>query len=235
MSGGKRAHRKARSRWWLIAFVLAVLVSLAVLWGPHLTLFGSDQGGDDRRRGITLQRQDTARSLLERCVADLRAADQAVAAAGPGIEHWRTHVAARTDMLAGEISEVTMHAIYERTRRKGVADHHRFTAALGSVEGSVPCEGLRSVNADSAGPSGPDCVARSQAAIEALAAARGAMADWQSHLHHMDEYDDGGMSTGTALHLWVKAWREAPGNISAFDVGRRALGHAPLCAGVTAP
>ena len=123
---------------------------------------------------------------------------------------------ARTQMLDGDISLRTMTAIYERTRRRGVTDHERFDAALRPVEGAGPCAGLRSLSSESAGPPAPDCVARSGAAIEALAAARAAMADWQSHLHHMDSYDDGGMTTGTALRLWIRAWREAPRNITAY-------------------
>ena len=232
MARGKRARRKGRARWWIGAVAAAVLVSLGALWAPHVTFFGGEPSDDDRR-GIALQGQGSARTLLATCAADLEAADRAVSVAAAGVQHWRTHVEARTQMLDGDISLRTMTAIYERTRRRGGTDHDRFDAALRAVEGAGPCAELRSVNSESVGPPGPDCVARSQAAIEALAAARAAMADWQSHLHHMDSYDDGGMSTGTARRLWIAAWREAPGNIAAYHDKRRALARAPSCPGAT--
>lgn len=206
----------------------AMLLSLGVLWGPHVTFFGAEPSGDDRR-GFALQGQGSARTLLATCAADLEAADHAVAVAAAGVQHWSVHVEARTRMLDGDISPRAMTAIYERTRLRGVTDHERFDAALRPVEGGVPCAELRSLNSESAGPAGPDCVARSLAAIEALAAARAVMADWQSHLHHMESYDDGGMTSGTAQRLWITAWREAPGNITAYRQSRRTLARAPSC------
>jgi hypothetical protein len=135
-------------------------------------------------------------------------------------------------MLQGRISESRMHAIYERTRRLGGADHAHFHAALPSADQLATCDKLRSVG-HSESLVVQDCLSRAAVGNRALAAASAVMADWQSHLQHMEQYDDGGMSTGTALRLWVKAWRQAPANISTYRDTRAALAEAPPCPGAS--
>ena len=167
----------------------------------------------------------------KQCSADLAQIEEAVHAAGRGIDRWSVHVQARTDMLAGRISEGQMEAIYDRTRAHGHHDVQRFSGALSNIERQVPCEELKASPGEATTTSTGDCLARSEAAETALAAAKSTMDEWATHLHHMDQYADGGMRTGKALELWIEAWRKAPAGISDYRDHAARLAAAPSCSG----
>lgn len=149
-----------------------------------------------------------------------------VTAARHGVQSWETHLQARTDMLAKRISERRMAAIYASTREQGRHDVRRFEAVVAEGTGALPCHELPAAGDNR---SAADCLSRSEAAAEAVASSEAVMGDWSGHLHHMDQYEDGGMSTGKALELWIKAWRSAPENIRAFEEASSSLDGAPAC------
>lgn len=164
---------------------------------------------------------------LRACAAEVSSADKVVAAAAQGVSDWSDHVQARTDMLKGRISVSTMDSIWKRTRLAGQADQSRFHAARHGYDSTSECARLRSGSAGT-GPAA-DCLARSKAAKDAVAAADAAMRDWKSHLANMSLYAHGQMSSMTAQDKWVSAWRDAPPHISAYRSARAALEKAPPC------
>ena len=184
---------------------------------------GSDAGSDETPTS------EDADARVEQCATELASVEEAVAAARPGIASWRAHTRARTDWLADRISEERMEAVYERTQHAGHEARPRFVDAVEAVETPQPCEGLRSLEDAAADERAAGCLERSEAAAAALDAARRTMEEWGAHLHHMDEYADGGMGTGTAMRLWVTAWRQAPEGIRAYEDGAAALRDAPSC------
>jgi hypothetical protein len=131
-------------------------------------------------------------------------------------------------MLEGRISESKMSAIWKRTQDAGPADQQQFSTAQQDYDGQPSCDELHN-DAETHTEAVTSCLARSEAATAAVTTAQDAMNDWASHLHHMSEYADGGMTAGRAQRLWVAAWRQAPENITAFEDARTALSEAPPC------
>jgi hypothetical protein len=176
---------------------------------------GDNSGGND------------VAAALRRCVDQLHQVQAAVAAARPGVRSWHRHVQARTDWLAGRISQERLDEIYAQSKHRGHVVQPKYAKAVASVDHSRPCTGLRHV--DASDKRVKDCRTRSRAAAAALAAAQRAMGDWAAHLHHMAQYADGGMSSGRAMKLWVAAWRKAPAGIKAYDERAADLAAAPAC------
>ena len=259
MSGKRVRHTRSSGRGVLTVVAVAAVVALLGWWVTQLVAGGDealpvadssdsqsasdsqspDSGGDqedadqddadqDAEAEGAATTDDAADEAVDTCVGELADVEAAVASARPGVRSWQDHVRARTDMLADRISEARMEAIYERTMHKGHAAQERFAAALSDVAAPEPCGALAEVEDGSDARVG-DCTTRSQAAGKALVAAESTMEEWQSHLRHMAEYADGGMRTGKAMALWVKAWRQAPEGIAAYGDGRADLAAAPAC------
>lgn len=251
---GKRVRRTRNTGWGFLVTVaaLAAVVALLGWWVVRLVTddevlpaadapiaaegsSGGSGANDDAADGTSDGASDgtsgagDAGALLEQCATQLVAVEDAVAAARPGIASWREHTQARTDMLADRISEKRMEAIYERTQHAGHAAQPRFTEAVEAVEEPRPCQGLQALEDAGADDQAAGCLERSETAAAALDAAEATMEEWGAHLHHMDDYDDGGMSTGKAMKLWVTAWRKAPEGLEAYADRTAALRDAPAC------
>ena len=166
--------------------------------------------------------------LLRACAAHVSKAERVVEVAAAGVSNWSSHVQARTDMLEGRISERQMEAVWNRTQHAGPVDQRRFHAAMQAYDSKPRCGQLNRVPAAHRHIT-TDCVRRSQSATRALAAAEKAMGDWKIHLANMAKYAHGKMSASLAQGKWVKAWRNAPTNISAYRDARTTLNHAPPC------
>lgn len=224
---GKRASRKKakRSRKGLVVALVAVaLVSALVAWSGNVIL--SDGGifsGDDTSKQAT-----ASQAAFRSCAAKVAQAEQVVSAAHTGVDHWSAHVQARTDWLRGRISESEMHKVWDRTKFAGPGDQKRFGSAMSNYSSKLRCDGLDEVDAAHAGAA-RKCMARSGNATQAVATARTAMGDWDSHLKHMASFANGGMTSGQAQRMWVEAWRAAPSQISAYDKASAALAKAPSC------
>jgi hypothetical protein len=200
------------------------------------SIFNGDGDGDGQDSAVDPSPQatdattpaDDAGTVPQACSAGIATAEDVVAAADAGVSHWSAHVQARTDMLEGRISESEMNAIWKRTQDAGPADQQQFSTAQQDYDGQPSCDELHN-DTESHSEAVTDCLARSEAATTAVSAAEAAMNDWASHLHHMSEYADGGMTAGRAQRLWVTAWRQAPENITAYEDARTALSEAPPC------
>jgi hypothetical protein len=191
---------------------------------------GDNSAGVDPSQSTVESPDDEAGTVLQLCSVRIAEAEDVVAAASAGVSHWNAHVQARTDLLEGRISEEEMEAVWKRTQDAGPDDQERFNAAQQAYGGQSSCDELRDFTGLQT-PEMTNCLDRSAAAATAVSAADSAMTDWSTHLHHMSEYADGGMTSGRAQRLWVSAWREAPENISAYDNARATLTEAPTCAG----
>lgn len=165
------------------------------------------------------------------CRDAIEAAEVVVNAARTGVDHWAAHVQARTDLLAGKITEAEMRTTWKATRLAGPEDLAALAEAGKAMEpqaeacahvepSSVPAELSEAVNR---------CLERGEAAETAVEAGRGAVADWESHLEDMARFADGDFDAAQAQHLWVVAWEKAPANIDAFRVADKALQGAPAC------
>jgi len=168
------------------------------------------------------------RRALRACAVSVRDAERAVQAAGSGVGNWKNHVKARTDMLEGRISEKKMDAIWARTQAAAPRDHKRFKVALRAYDQPSKCRRMKNLPASDRKVAA-QCVQRSRAAALALRSAEAAMNDWGVHLSNMAKYAKNKMSASMAQGRWVKAWRKAPENISAYREARERLAKAPAC------
>jgi hypothetical protein len=220
-----------------------VLVVLLIGWSAYAVVSSDDDnpeaasdapgGASSANRDVSdeASRSDDSRTgedALTACASDVAVAENVVAVARTGVRHWHIHVQARTDMLAGLITDEVMKAKWKRTRLAGPADLVRFEAALLKYDEAPGCDGLDAVD-DSSSDRAEDCAARSEATSTAVAAAQAAMGDWQAHQENMATFADGGMTAAHAQHEWVEAWRAAPANIEAYGDARAALAAAPEC------
>ena len=159
-------------------------------------------------------RSVTGAETLKDCQRRVRAADDVLAAAKVGVQHWATHVQAQTDANARKISRARMNALFKKTRLAGPADNRRYGAALhayqdvtgscGKVKGAPP-KVARELS---------DCRQRARAQQPVLAAAASGMADWKSHLAAMQRNAD--HDVPHAERIWLAAWRAAPPHIRAY-------------------
>ena len=74
--------------------------------------------------------ESAARSTGEACATEIAATQAVVDASRVASAHWREHVQARTDLLAGKNSEAATRAIWKRTRLAGPADLAKLGAAV---------------------------------------------------------------------------------------------------------
>ena len=151
---------------------------------------------------------------LKACQRRFRAADDVMAAAKIGVQHWATHVQAQTDANARKISTKTMSARFKQTRLAGPADQQRYRDALDAHEDlNRTCHKVKGAPAKVADKLG-DCRDRAQAQKPVLAASADAMADWKSHLAAMQRNAESHVRN--AQGVWLKAWRAAPPHINAY-------------------
>jgi hypothetical protein len=248
MPGRRVARPPHRGVGKALATLAALLVIGGIGWVAYDRLSDGGSSGDDAG-GSTVATQRTgsapsqqpdegpasqpsdSQKLVRACRHEIAKAHHAVSVARPGVRDWNDHVRARTAMLKGRISEKKMNAIWDRTRSRGPADVRRFEAALRPYHGRPRCRDLQSARhvPRSQRALVTRCETRSRAVTKAVADAAATIGDWKAHLKHMDTYADGGMTSGTAQRLWVKAWRSAPKNISAFRAAGDRLRKAPPC------
>jgi hypothetical protein len=188
---------------------------------------GAGQQSSDQPAPSAEASQAAVSPALRRCAADVSRAEKVVAAAGDGVSSWNSHVQARTDMLNGRMSVSEMDDMWERTRLAGPVGQQRFRDALDSYDAKSSCDDLRS--SSQAGQASAGCVARFDTAAKAVDAAEAAMKDWKSHLDNMAAYAAGEMTRDEAQTRWVRAWRDAPVHIKAYEKAREALSDAPPC------
>ncbi len=157
------------------------------------------------------------------CAVEVGAAEAELAAARVAVDHWREHVQARTDLLAGRIDQATTKAIWKRTRLAGPTDLQHLTAA------TTAHQAARGGCTNTVGTRGAACRHRLTALGAAIAAGHAAAHDWQAHLAMMAAHKAGAMDNAHAQTMWVAAWRAAPPHLTAFADADRNLARTPPC------
>ena len=157
------------------------------------------------------------------CAAEITATDEVVKSARIAAGHWREHVQARTDLLAGKNTEAITKAIWKRTRLAGPADQARLDAATAAQQKAAG--GCRRLTTAAA----PACKKHLAALTAAAATGRAASGDWAAHLAMMKAHAAGDFGAEHAQHLWVAAWQNAPKNLNAFAQAETVLRKAPTC------
>jgi hypothetical protein len=170
-----------------------------------------------------------AAKALEACQERVRAADTVLKEGRIGVLHWTSHVQAQTDNFDGKIDVEEMRARFKKTRLKGPADLRRYNEAMSAyedLEGScAKAKGAEGAVATSL----KKCNQRSKAQKPMLEATAGGMKDWKAHQKQMQanaEHQAGSPSEAQAA--WLKQYRAAPKNISAFKKATKNF-EAPRC------
>jgi hypothetical protein len=227
MSKARRAIHRSRG-----PLVLALGLSVAVIAaaGVAIAMIGPDDGSPSGQPSPTASTPAQTAKTVQRAVAPADACNAVLAATGAVLTaartaagHWREHVAARTDLLAGKNSEAVTREIWKRTRLAGPADIARLDAALVAQRSSAGgCATLT-------GASAAACNHRLKVLQTAAAANRAAAADWERHLAMMAAHAAGDFGAEHAQHLWVAAWSGATRNLNAAARADTTLVEAPTC------
>jgi hypothetical protein len=237
-------HRRAQG----LVTVVGPLVAVAVVGGAVAVAFsGGDSSPYWSARATatasptpeptvseTITRAPSAATVpaaATACRDSTAAAQAAVDAARIGVDHWAAHVQARTDLLAGKITEDEMRAIWKATRLAGPNDVAALTKAVAAYEPQADACGQveRSTAPSDRAARVEHCLQRHEAAQAVVDAGRAAVGDWESHLEAMARFKAGDFDAAHAQHLWVQAWEKAPVNINAFRTADQALQKAPAC------
>jgi hypothetical protein len=220
---------------WLSVGIVAALAAAA--W-VAIAQAGSGNGSGDPEAQIATHSAHQATSTLstppatERnvvnpsaaaCSREIQAAEALVLVAATATQHWREHVQARTDLLAGKNTEEQTKAIWKRTRLLGPADKAAVNSAVaGRTAAKGGCDGVP-------GKTGAFCKQRLAALDAAGTAGRAAAGDWAAHLQAMADHAAGDFGAEHAQDLWVAAWTAAPRNLDAAARATAALVDAPAC------
>lgn len=168
-----------------------------------------------------------AQQALENCRAQVDALQTVIDAASVGIEHWRRHVQAQTDLFDGRINETRMRAEFSETKLAGPEDVRRYDAAVAANNADVgACEPPQAGPADLTTQFGA-CRRRFDALEGGLGQADTTMDDWRNHLAAMQR-----SATGQVPHaqdVWLETWRKAPPNLQAWSATQRTIAAAPTC------
>jgi hypothetical protein len=234
---GKR-KKGGRTNWLMPVLLFGVLMALGIGTGAGAMLWTADDAESANTAAAgTTQAAETTQPTDEPVVAGaaapdpatacrdaLVAADGVVTTARTGVEHWSGHVQARTDWLAGKISKDEQKRRFAETRAPGPQDVQVFKERDAAYQPQA--DACAALDSD---PKYDACVARSNAARDAVEAGRKAIGDWEAHLNNMSAFRDGEFDPTHAQHLWLQSWETAPVNINAFRAADEALQHAPTC------
>ncbi|TCC08621.1 hypothetical protein [Kribbella soli] len=237
MSRARRAIPQAHRALWLAVGIVAALTAAA--W-VAIAQVGSGSGSGSAEPSTQMPTHSahqttptlstppaTERNVVNpgvaACTKEIQAAEAVVAAAGNATAHWREHVQARTDLLAGKNTEEQTKAIWKRTRLLGPADKVSVNSAV--AERAATKGGCNAVP----GKSAAFCEQRLAALDAAGTADRAAAGDWAAHLQAMAAHAAGDFGAEHAQELWVAAWSGATRNLNAAARATAALADAPAC------
>lgn len=249
MTQGERGrHRGAESRRnpkrtiAVVVAVFAVVVSVAATaWaisgGPGAETQAADSSppanaatANDDGEG-----QDDSVSAAEEslvaCAQALELADEAVAAAEPGVDNWEAHIRAHTDLVNGEVSWPEAEQIFDETAADGPGDLKRFDAAEKAYqEAADACDGLQEVEfGDRLAPAAEACQYYSAAARSAVEAASATIEDWREHLADERKHAEGELTGDEAEEKWIQAWRNGGPRITSFRSAVDQRDSTPAC------
>jgi hypothetical protein len=168
---------------------------------------------------------------LQECVTRQGAAQQVVAAATTGAQHWSDHLQGQTDIESGAKTYLDVKTnVFGPSRAAGPGDVAAYDSAMTSYSGVGGCQNVGALEAPSDLKSKLQaCAAREQAIDTYMGAAKAVMDDWRTHLGEMADHSDGHLNGPEAQARWIQRWREAPTHLNPYKDAAAALSSAPAC------
>lgn len=171
--------------------------------------------------------QQSVGEAITICRREVAVAESVLAAAGDGVDHWREHLQAQTDLSLGRTEEDDAEKIWKRTRQAGASDVAKYqTAKSGRKADGNACRPVKGAEDDQAEQL-KMCQARLSKVTSALTNADLAMKDWQRQLDELKDADP------DDLHdyedSWLESWRKAPENLDRYSSAMDALAKTKSC------
>jgi hypothetical protein len=164
---------------------------------------------------------------MNACRNRVRAADEVLRQARPGVQHWAAHVDAERRAAEGDITIAERQRIFRETRLKGPGDQKRYTNALRAYDKlkDARCGKAKGADAQTAATLAR-CQQRANAQARVMRTAAAAMGDWKQHLADMQR--SAVQHNSDAQQVWIEAYKAAPPNIKAYNRAAREF-KAPKC------
>lgn len=171
--------------------------------------------------------QEAVTKAVSDCRREVALTESVLQAAGPGVDHWRQHVQAQTDLTLGRNTEAETKAIWKRTKLPGPSDVAKYqTARSGHKAVDGACKPVKGAETDQAEQL-KQCRARLDKVRLALGGADLAMGDWADHLADMRK--SAGGHVHNAQEVWLDTWRAAPPNLEKYTAAMDALAKTKSC------
>jgi hypothetical protein len=218
----RRSHLRA-----VPAVVLAVVAA-----GLVALMIAILQQPDDRattaeppsRSGATAVTSAVEASLAATCRTAVALAERDLQSADAAMVHWRRHITAMTDLVAGRMTLAQATEFWDATRVAGKRTVTTWQRADGEFRrGSRSC--LESSSAGS-GP-GASCQVRTSAAAVLLATERASLRDWRRHIRQMESLRAGRITPEHALHLWDAMYQRGLSGLRQVDEATKAFREVP--------
>lgn len=208
--------------------VVGIMLGLVLgLWlGRWWIPEGSDAAPDTHRaqlsegpdRGPAAQRahasrRDSTRVRPGRCERVYTAQVRPLAAAGPAMAQWETHIGAMNKLVVGAITLAQAQEFWDQTREGAATKLAAFGDAQRVFEQrTAPCptpDGRTSQEVRG-------CAAAVGARRRELDRAAVALDTWREHVDHMEMLRRGEMSPEEATQMWLGSWREGSRQVAAY-------------------
>ncbi|GAB3752080.1 hypothetical protein [Microlunatus parietis] len=176
--------------------------------------------------GSTGEQEAVAEAVAD-CRREVAQSESVLQAASQGVDHWRQHVQAQTDLTLGRITEAETKAIWKRTRLPGPSDVAKYETAR-SGHKAVPdaCKAVAGATTEQSEQL-QLCRARLEKVRVALTGADLAMGDWADHLADMRKSASGHVHN--AQEVWLDTWRAAPPNLEKYASAMDTLAKTKSC------
>lgn len=171
--------------------------------------------------------QAAAAKAIADCRREVAQSESVLQAAGEGVDHWRQHVQAQTDLTLGRNTEAETKAIWKRTKLPGPSDVAKYeTARSGHKAVADACKAVVAATSQQAEQL-KLCRARLEKVRVALTGADLAMGDWADHLADMRKSASGHVHN--AQEVWLDTWRAAPPNLEKYASAMDTLAKTKSC------
>lgn len=141
--------------------------------------------------------------------------------ASSSVAQWETHVGAMNKLVSGAITLPEASAFWSRSRVGALLRIHRFQRAETRLR-------LRGVDCPRPGALPPGaspklraCAAGVRTDLQALSAARTAIATWRRHVRAMNMLRMGDLSPTAASRMWVAMWHRGQDEIDTYRTAAR--------------
>ncbi len=166
-----------------------------------------------------------------RCISELKAAENTLAAARRAADHWGAHLGAQVSFDKDEITSAQARAIWAKTKAPGREDVRLYRQAKAGYDTDRgACAAAAALEPAGSSQQSAACLSRAESQSVAVNAADKVVDDWEGHLDEMDtEAHD-----KAYLKRWAQKVKNAPKAIDAFDAATAAAASSPACTPPTA-